>query len=162
VVVTSLLAEAMPLIRYKLGDLAVKLPREKYPANRALNLPLLEKVIGRETDLVHTPSGKKMIVHSFTGIFEYYPQIRQFCVIQRSLDGIIIQFIRGDNYYPGVLIEIEARIRSLLNEPFSIVMEEVVEILPTRSGKPQIIMSELNFSGIKRTDSHFTNSQSLN
>lgn len=143
VVVTSLTAFAMPLIRYKLSDLAIKLPKELYPQNRSLQLPLLQKVIGRETDLVVTPSGKKLIVHSFTGIFEYFPEIKQFCVIQEDIEGVRIQYIPGDYFKPSTLVKIQNRILSLLNEPFDLKFEQVSDIPPTKSGKPQLIISKL-------------------
>ena len=144
VVVTKLNNFSMPLIRYKIGDLAIKLPREKYPENREYNYPLLQKVIGRDTDLIKTRSGKYMVVHSFTGIIEHYPEIKQFMVVQKELDGIIIQYIPEKNFDKRVLKEIESKIRNHLDEDdFSIAFERVTHIPPTPSGKPQIIQSHL-------------------
>ena len=72
VLVTCLTNKALPIIRYKLGDLAIKLPKAEYPISRELNYPLLKKVIGRETDVVKTKNGTTLNVHSFTGVLEYY------------------------------------------------------------------------------------------
>ncbi|MCX8148594.1 hypothetical protein [Thermaurantimonas aggregans] len=145
VVVTSLVAKAMPLIRYKIGDLAIKLPKDKYPQKRELSLPLLQKVIGRDTDLVKTASGKYMVVHSFTGIFEHISEIKQFCVIQENLNGIKIQYIPNKNFNSDILHLIEKKIQQNLQEStFKIQFEEVSFIPPTPSGKPQIIISKLN------------------
>ena len=143
VVVTSLINYSMPLIRYRLGDLAVRLPRDEYPINRALALPLLKKVIGRETDLISTPRGKKLIVHSFTGVFEHYSSIRQFCVVQEVLDGILVKYIRGLNFNPKVLDEIKIKLLHFIDEPFLIEFCEVDYIPNTPSGKPQIVISKL-------------------
>lgn len=143
VVVTSLIAKSMPLIRYRLGDLAIKLPRNQYPPQREFQLPILQKVIGRETDLILTPQGNKMIVHSFTGIFNKYPSIAQFCVIQKVLDKIQIQYIPGLGFNPEILDEIKTTIRTFLNEEIEIEFEKVELIPSTKSGKPQIIISEL-------------------
>src|SRR5690606_1855071 len=93
VVVTKLDGYAMPLIRYDTGDLAIKLPRHLYPNIRRFNFPLLQKVIGRNTDIINTPEGKNLIVHTFTGIFEFYEEIKQFRVIQREIAKIEIEFI---------------------------------------------------------------------
>lgn len=145
VVVTSLVAKGMPLIRYKIGDLAIKLPKGEYPEKRELALPLLKKVIGRDTDLVKTQSGKYMVVHTFTGIFEHYPEIEQFCVIQEDLNGIRIQYIPRPEFQPDILEKITSKIQSYLNEPaFQIRFEQVNIIPPTPSGKPQIIISKLS------------------
>jgi phenylacetate-CoA ligase len=144
VVVTSLIHKAMPLIRYKLGDLAIKLPRSEYPSNRELQLPILKKVVGRETDIVKTPSGKRLIVHSFTGIFEYFASVKQFCVIQTNLNGIVIEYIQGNDFQLTVLDKIKSELLNFIAEDFIIEFKEVVNILPTKSGKPQIIVSKLN------------------
>ena len=144
VVVTSLIHKAMPLIRYKLGDLAIKLPKSEYPKDRALQLPILKKVVGRETDIVRTPSGKRLIVHSFTGVLEYYPSIKQFCVIQLELIGITIEFIRGTDFEISVLDKIQNELMKFIAEDFKIDFKEVSNIPPTKSGKPQIIISKLN------------------
>lgn len=143
VVVTNLNGFEMPLIRFKIGDLAIKLPKNKYPPYRELALPLLQKVIGRDTDVVKTPRGKTLIVHSFTGIFEYIPEIQQFCVIQEKIDSITIQFIPGTGFHPKILHEISSKISEHLKEPFQIEFEEVKFIEPTPSGKPQLIISRL-------------------
>ncbi len=144
VLVTNLNGYAMPLIRYKIGDLAIKLPRNKYPEKTELNLPIFEKIIGRDTDIIKTPSGNYMVVHSFTGIFEHIPEIKQFCVIQNNLSGIEIQYIKAGNFEESILEKIKLAIENYLNEPFEIFFEEVNEIKPTPSGKPQLIISNLN------------------
>ena len=143
VVVTSLIHKAMPLIRYKLGDLAIILPKSEYPKDRALNLPILKKVVGRETDIVRTPSGKRLIVHSFTGVFEYYPSIKQFCIIQSELNGITIEFIRGTDFEISVLDKIQNELLKFIVEDFKIEFKEVSNIPSTKSGKPQIIISKI-------------------
>lgn len=143
VVITSLNAFAMPLIRYQLGDLAIRLPRNRYPKERQLNFPILQKVIGRDTDLIKTTSGKYMVVHSFTGIFEHISEVKQFCIIQRSLSGIEIEYIPSDNFKFEVLDSVKRMILDALEEDFVISFKEVKEIKPTQSGKPQIIQSFL-------------------
>ncbi|HEY9168503.1 MAG TPA: hypothetical protein VIN72_03360 [Lutibacter sp.] len=146
VIATSLDAYAMPLIRFDTGDLAIKLPREKYPPKRDLNLPMMERIIGRDTDIVKTSSGKYMIVHFFTGIFEFIPQIKQFKVVQRDLNGMEIEYIPGENFTSDICVDIENKIQGHLNEKFPIKWIEVKEFLPTLSGKPQIIQSYIKKS----------------
>jgi phenylacetate-CoA ligase len=144
VVVTRLDAFEMPLIRYYLGDLAVRLPREKYPEKRDLQFPLLEKIIGRDTDIVKTASGKKMIVHFFTGIFEHVPEITQFRVIQNSLNEMTIEYIPEKSFNPQILDILSKKIHDYLKEPFPIIFLPVESIPATPSGKPQIIVSKIN------------------
>lgn len=143
VVITNLNGYAMPLIRYKIGDLAIKLPREKYPDKRELGLPILQKIIGRDTDIVKTPKGNYMVVHSFTGIFEHIPEISQFCVVQNELSGIEILYIKGKNFDSIILEKIKGEIEKYIKEPFKIEFTEVLKIQNTPSGKPQLIISRL-------------------
>ncbi|TAD84768.1 MAG: phenylacetate--CoA ligase family protein [Bacteroidetes bacterium] len=143
VIVTNLDSYAMPMIRYKVGDLAIKLPADQYPAQSKFNFPQLQKVVGRDTDLVKTRSGKYMVVHSFTGIFEHLPEVSQFCVVQSNLDGINIQYIPGKGFQAAILNHIAGKILAYLQEPFDISFTEVTHIAPTKSGKPQLIVSTL-------------------
>ena len=140
VVVTSLIHRSMPLIRYKVGDLAIKLPRKKYPMNRDLELGLFQKIIGRETDIVDTPSGKKLTVHSFTGVFEYYSEIKQFQVHQECADELLILYIPGINFTKQKLFEIKLKLEELAEEKLNIEFIEVEKIKDSASGKPQIVV----------------------
>jgi phenylacetate-CoA ligase len=134
----------MPLIRYRLGDLCIKLPKEKYPKKRAFNYPLLQKVVGRDTDIVVLPDGKKLVVHSFTGVFEHVKEIKQFKVIQRDYNSIEIEYIVDKGFYPDVLNKITERLQELiLNKEFKIFYSKTNKIEPTHSGKPQMIQSFL-------------------
>ncbi len=140
VVVTHLDAYEMPLIRYDIGDLAIKLPVEKYPKENELEFPLLEKIIGRDTDIIKTKSGKFMIVHSFTRIFEHIAQIKQFRVIQESLDQIIIEFIPDKGFSYQILEGVTREINKFLDNEIAITYSEVMSIPDSPSGKPQIIV----------------------
>lgn len=145
VLVTSLTNYAMPLIRYKLGDLAIILPKNDYPKERKYNYPLLKKVIGRETDIVKTFKGLTLNVHSFTGVFEYYQEIKQFKVIQNDLKSIIIEYIIEEkNIYDHIILsEIKTKINDLTHHCLDITFIKKQHIAPTASGKPQIIESNL-------------------
>lgn len=145
VLATCFTNNAQPFIRYKLGDLAIKLPKEKYPKNRKFNYPLLEKIVGRETDIVKTPTGKTLIVHSFTGIIEYYPDIRQYQIIQENTKEIIMRYIVDDliPLQKNTLDEIRNKINELTENSLKIIFEETGHIPNSPSGKPQIIKSLL-------------------
>jgi len=139
ILVTGLTNFAMPLIRYKLGDLGVLLPKEKYPRNRRFNYPLLEKVIGRETDVIKTPNGNTLIVHSFTGILEFYPEIIQFKIIQLDGTNIKIEYRSEKSLDDTVKTEILDKLSTLVENSMKFQFEKVSTIAATPSGKPQII-----------------------
>ena len=144
ILVTRLDGFSMPLIRYKLGDLGILLPKEKYPINRKFQYPLLQQVVGRETDVVSLPSGKKLIVHSFTGIFEFIREIKQFKVIQYKIDEIIIEYIKDIGFSSKILKSITSELQKHIQDTsFKIIYKEVDFIAPSKSGKPQIVESKL-------------------
>jgi phenylacetate-CoA ligase len=144
VVVTRLDSRAMPLVRYELGDLAVAGVR---PPDAELQLPVLERVIGRDTDIVETPAGRHLIVHTFTGIFEFFDEIEQFRIVQREPSGIVVEYLPRPDYSPEVEATLEQRLREVIDEPFDIRFEQVDHIPTSPSGKPQIVVSELRGSG---------------
>ena len=147
VLATCLTNKAMPLIRYKLGDLAVKLPIKNYPNSQKLKYPLLQKVIGRETDIVKTNHGITLNVHSFTGVLEYYQCIKQYKIIQNDLDSIIIEYIvdAKHDFNETILIEIKDKLNVLTHNCLDINFNKVKKIKATKSGKPQIIESNLRY-----------------
>ena len=144
VVVTSLIARAMPMIRYRIGDLAVKLQKNEYPQKRDLELPLLKRVVGRDTDIVTTPNNRWLIVHTFTGVFEYYPEIKQFRIVQRELSNFEVEYISGSNFYPEILEKVSTHLKKVIqDDSISWNYTEVASIPNSPSGKPQIIKSLL-------------------
>ncbi len=139
VFVTSLTNYLMPLIRYKIGDLAIKSSVKECPCGRSL--PILEKIIGRDTDIVYTSKGKALIVHFFTGILEHVHEIKQFQVYQKNKGSEIeIKYRKGDNFQSTVLEEIKSEMYKKAEEEFLIVFSEVDKIDPSPSGKPQIVI----------------------
>ena len=141
VVLTRLDGYSMPLIRYHIGDMAVKLPREEYPERRELNYPLLERVVGRDTDVIKVPSGKYMTVHFFTSLFRDIPDIVQFRVVQKTPGEIEIEYIPAESFDPRGLKQVESKINARLGEKYSVKWKKVDHIPPTASGKPQIVQS---------------------
>ena len=75
------------------------------------------------------------------GIFEHYPEIRQFKVVQYNLDGIEIDYIKGEGFSINILDEIRNIILAKLHDDFTIIFKEVEVIEATKSGKPQIVQS---------------------
>lgn len=144
ILITRLDGYAMPMIRYRLGDLGIMLPRENYPKKRAYNYPLLQQIVGRETDVVKTKNGKSLVVHSFTGIFEHISGIKQFKVVQKNLNGIDIEIIKGESFSNADVDKAQALLQKYIDDKtFKINFLVVDSIAPSKSGKPQMIESHL-------------------
>jgi len=88
ILVTSLLNYGTPLIRYALGDI-VEVGR---PCACGRSLPVLERIQGRIKDLIHLPNGERLHT-SFWHLLWEFPKIRQFQVVQTSLDDIHLKFV---------------------------------------------------------------------
>ncbi len=144
IVLTKLDGFAMPLIRYDSGDLGVMLPREEYPKSRRYNFPLLKSVIGRNTDIIETSSGNKLTVHTFTGIFEFFPEIVQFQIVAIKINSLLVRYIPSDSFYPEILLKIENKVNKLIEENLEFRWEQVNNIEASKSGKPQILINKIS------------------
>jgi len=92
VVVTDLNNRAMPLIRYRLGDLAA-LDGRACPCGRGL--PTIENIMGRKLgEYVQTPTGRMVYSSSFAYMFEELVAssipVRQYKIVQEALDRLRI------------------------------------------------------------------------
>lgn len=138
---TRLEPGAMPLIRYRVGDLGRMSTEDFCKCGRGFEN--LEKIEGRDTDFVYTPSGNKLIVHFFTGIFEYYPEIKQFRVVQNEIDKIEIMIIPQNIIKSTVLSKIKNEIFEKAGDKFEIAFKIVDHIDDKVNGKRRFVISSL-------------------
>ncbi len=143
VVLTCLTNYTMPIIRYRIGDLAIKLPRHDYPEQRDFQFPLLKRVIGRNTDVIRTPSGNFLVVQVVEALFEEVEEILQFKLIQHSISLLEVQYVALEPLDGDLIKQIDDRLRQSLHDPFEIRWSLVPNIAPTPSGKPQFIESRI-------------------
>ena len=81
---------AVPFIRYNSKDVAVMSSSD---CSCKRGLPVIDKIEGRDVDILITPSGKNLIVHYFTGYFEWIKSVSQFQVIQEKNDKIVLKIV---------------------------------------------------------------------
>jgi phenylacetate-CoA ligase len=141
VIVTNLNNYAMPFIRYATGDIAI-MAHHQCPCGRGL--PLLEKVVGRSTDIIVCPSGKLLHGEFFTHLFYKLPGIREFQVIQRTKTRLEIHVVPEDGSMSDRSIEsLKDTIRSYGDPDFEVRVLVVDRIERTPSGKYRFVVSEL-------------------
>ncbi|MBK8023622.1 MAG: phenylacetate--CoA ligase family protein [Chloroflexi bacterium] len=99
VVLTRLHPGPWPLIRYKVGDVAIPGGWRRCPCGRGFEV--LESLQGRDTDVIVTPSGNRLIVHFFTGILEYFPEVDTFQVIQDEPGVVRLLVVPAQGYNVG-------------------------------------------------------------
>jgi phenylacetate-CoA ligase len=99
IVATGFINRAMPLIRYRTGDVAL----EPFGWGKACEcgslLPGCQAVIGRVDDLVVTPDGRRIgrLDHVFKGV----AHVIAAQIVQHRPDAVTIRVVRDHNYAPG-------------------------------------------------------------
>jgi phenylacetate-CoA ligase len=141
ILLTRLGAGAMPFVRYAVGDLGIIETEKSCRCGRQGTA--IRSINGRDTDVVKTRSGNRLIVHFFTGIFEYYSTIAQFRIKQESLDEIHIDLVPAGEFDSSILgtieQEIQEKAKCRLRVRFKIV--ESISVGPT--GKIRLVESVL-------------------
>jgi len=112
IVITGLMNHAMPLLRYKIGDVGVPVD-EKCPCGR--KLPLMKNIDGREVDHITLPSGQVVSPYLLTCAIEESSNIAKFQVVQETRNEIKIR-LRGKEISKEDINSIVSRCRSLLGE----------------------------------------------
>ena len=142
VVVTRFEPGPMPLIRYETGDLASFVSGT---CECGRKLSLLSRVQGRDTDVIQSPKGDRLIVHFFTQIFEMIPEIIQFQIRQEKLDAIKIFYIPDRTFHKGVLDRIASEIHNKCNFKLAIEFVEVQSIPLEKSNKRRFVISSIPY-----------------
>lgn len=142
VVVTDLNNRAMPLIRYRVGDLAVP----GLPCVCGRGYPTLERVWGREYDFVQDASGKRyhgeFIMYAFEDLRDSGVPVQQFQVVQRRVDALEVLVVTGaeepQQIVAAVVRELQRRMPEVVVKGRHV---DAIERAP--SGKLRLIRNEL-------------------
>jgi len=136
IVITSLTNYSMPLIRYKIEDRGI-LSKKECSCGRGF--PLLEKVEGRIRSMFRNKQGDLIDSGLFIRLFFFRDNIKQFQVIQESLDQITINLVLKDKQKLKVVIkdfrEIGEVIKVIMGDDTKIKYKIVNEIKHSPSGK---------------------------
>jgi len=109
---------------------------------------MLKAVEGRRVESFQTRDGR-IVWSGFAGAaFRCltHPAIKQFQVIQKSLDRMTVRLLRVGEIPQSTLAEITQSIRDTYGENVIVDFEYPVEFTPLLSGKHQYAISELNKS----------------
>jgi phenylacetate-CoA ligase len=136
-VTTDLHNFAMPMIRYNTQDLV-----EKSVSESSSGIPLypLNKIIGRDNDVLITPTGNLLIVHLFTIYFEYFPSIRQFQIEQNFSHEFIFRLVVDDKFTTEVRNQIFDYWQNFLGRNVKLAIEISDSIPVLFSGKRRFLI----------------------
>jgi phenylacetate-CoA ligase len=129
---------AMPMIRYRVGDVAVA--RDGVCACGCA-FPLIERIEGRIEDYVRTPDGR--FVGRLDHLFKDVHHVREAQIVQTRLDELVLRIVKADGFSSKdeQIILKEARMR--LGDAMAIRFEFVDRIERTAAGKFRFIVSQL-------------------
>ncbi|CAJ37098.1 putative capsular polysaccharide biosynthesis protein [Methanocella arvoryzae MRE50] len=140
IVATSLYNYAMPFIRYDTTDDGY-LTDEMCGCGRGYKL--LKEVKGRSTDILLTPEGKHVHGWFFLYIFWEQKGIKEYQVVQESLDRIVIKLVPDKSFKERQLEEIREIVRQR-SEGWTVEFQIVDHIERTTSGKFKFIVSHID------------------
>jgi len=125
--VTTLSNDYMPLIRYRIGDLARRLERPYCTRY---------EVHGRAADALVLPDGRRVTVWDLDQCFIGIRGIAHYQVSQPSADGFSLRYISDAAApEPAALRELRERMADLLGVIDAITLQPVEGLLPESSGK---------------------------
>jgi phenylacetate-coenzyme A ligase PaaK-like adenylate-forming protein len=138
-ITTDLWNLAMPFIRYDTQDV---IERSQESPDSEIKLASFRQIIGRNSDILVTPSGKYLIVHTFTIFFEYFTEIVQFQVIQTKADHVEILLVVNNKYDKKTEKAIAEGLEDLIGRDVEIIIKTVNEIPVLPSGKRKFIVRD--------------------
>jgi len=138
---TDLSNFAMPLIRYKVGDVVTMSGR---PCSCGRGLPTIETVEGRDADYVVTPAGALISGISLTENFAVLiPGAAQVQLIQETVTHLRVRMVTDDRFTDAS----RARVARLVTDTFGPTMRhdlELVDAIPQEpSGKYRFCVSKV-------------------
>jgi phenylacetate-CoA ligase len=136
---TGFIRPNQPLIRYRIGDMAV-LSDKKPSCGR--EMPILEEVVGRLEDTIYGVDGRRMV--RFHGIFVNQPNIAEGQIVQDSLTRIRARVVVKPDFNSQDEQEVIARIQQRLTTAMQVTVERVDQIERTKAGKFRAVVSNLS------------------
>jgi len=105
---------------------------------------MLEKIVGRVSDFIYTPDGTKIHGEFFSHIFWEFNWVKQFQIVQRTVDEVIVKII-PDRKSKINEDDLERMKKIILNRTgkMNIIVEMVDEIATTKAGKWKFIVREV-------------------
>jgi len=139
VIATGFANRAMPLLRYRTGDVATLRRRGSCACGRAR--PVVEEIDGRIEHAVVTPEGRR--VGRMDHVFKDSLEVKEAQILQRHPDRISVRLVPRPGFDERALKALEASFRARLGDRIEIDFEQVDEIERDPNGKFRAVVSEL-------------------
>ncbi len=144
IIVTNLNNLGMPFIRYSIEDAGAWYVGKDCSCERGNQM--IEMLEGRLVDSFQTRDGRTVWAGFAGAGFRCltHPTIKQFQVVQKSLDNMIVRLVREGDIPQDTLDEITNVIQTTFGSTIVVDFEFPDQIEPLKSGKHQYAVSELN------------------
>ena len=137
VVVTQLCCLAQPLLRYRLGDLAARIPGS---CRCGRGLARLSPVQGRTRHVIRTPDGRVLYGMMVSTVVKQFLEVRRWQLRQTSANTLDLLVVPSPTWRPEVAVEIAAQLTEKFGRglQFEVVPVDDIPLAPT--GKLQTIV----------------------
>lgn len=135
ILVTRLHSEAMPLIRYRLGDRVAVGPADCACGRRT---PVVLRVQGRSQDRFRGQDGREFYADFLTSRVQDFPEVSRMQLVQERPAQVTVRVVLA----PGSCASVTERIGSAVREAvpgFDVVVEQVSSIAPEANGKIRVV-----------------------
>jgi phenylacetate-CoA ligase len=140
-VITDLCNHAMPLIRYRTGDLVAL---EESPCTCGCTWRRISKVGGRILDLVTRPDGSRVAGQVILDIVRDVALKCRIQVAQTALSTFVIRHLEADSINNDVRSKLSESFKTYLGAEVTVVYEKVAELTYDKSGKYRWFINELS------------------
>lgn len=137
VVFTQLNCMAQPLIRYRLGDLAARLP-SRCSCGRGLGL--LSRVQGRTRHFIRMPDGRVLYGMGFGAVLKTFPEVARWQARQASPNKLRVLVVPTSDWTPASAAAIVRKLVEKLGDSMHYEVVAVDNIPLAPSGKFQTII----------------------
>jgi phenylacetate-CoA ligase len=140
--VTGLANDAMPFLRYRIGDVAT---RQLVPCACGQPGEVFVDIDGRVEDMVVTPDGRE--VGRLDHVFKDLREIAEAQIVQHDTSSIEVRFVPASRWRAGSEERLLTELRLRLGTEIQIVLRPVNEIPREVGGKLRAVKSSLRPGG---------------
>ncbi|MFN8528523.1 MAG: hypothetical protein U0670_07920 [Anaerolineae bacterium] len=138
IVSTGLLNDAMPLIRYRIGDRASLTTGEESRCGH--RLPQWGKIEGRIDDVLYTRDGRQ--IGRLDPIFKADLPIKEAQIVQQTFERVLVRYVPDTTFAPEHEQYIAEQLQKRMGE-VQVVFERSERIPRTRNGKLRAVINEI-------------------
>ena len=140
-VITSLVSEAQPFIRYRTGDV-VRRSGKADPGGRGLDV--LDAVIGRQTDFIVAADGRIMHALAVIYVLRAIPGVAQFKLIQHAVNRLEVLVVPDQHWNDDASDAVLSGLRARLGQALVVDLKLLDAIAPEASGKHRYVVSHVS------------------